>query len=70
MINQPAFFAILFSIGQELIFYVVMLIFLLYSATLAYHWFSYGTKHTTSMLSLAIYLIVSAPLLLIMSLTL
>lgn len=70
MIEQPELFTNFISVGREIAFYVVVLIFLFYSVILAYHWFSYGTKHATSMLSLAIYLIVSAPLLLIMSLTL
>ena len=70
MIEQPEVFTSLLSVGLELIYYVVMLSFIMYAAVLAYHWFSYGTKQQTSMLSLAIFLIVSAPLLLTMAFTL
>ena len=69
MIEQPAIVSSLFVVGRELIFYVTMLFFLLYTLALAYHWFSYGTQRKTVLLSLAIFLIVSSPLLLVMSLT-
>lgn len=58
------------TVGRELIFYVTMLLFMLYTLALAYHWFSYGTSQKTALLSLAVYLIVSSQLLLVMSLTL
>lgn len=68
--EQPAIISSLLSIGQELVFYVVMLLFVLYATALAYHWFSYGTSQKSAMLSLTVFLIGSTPLFLIMALTL
>lgn len=56
-------------IGFEIFFYALVLIFLIYSLFLVYHWFSYGTNKATSMLALLIYLFGSVPFLLIMSFT-
>lgn len=58
------------SVSLEIIFYTALLVFTIYTLMLTYHWFSYGTKHTLSMLSLAIFLLGSAPLFLIMAITL
>lgn len=69
MIEQPEIFSSFFAIGKEIIFYVVVFFFIFYAVALAYHWFSYGTAQKTAMLSLAVFLIVSAPLLLTMALT-
>lgn len=67
--TESATFAQLLSIGLELLFFVNLLIFTLYTLFLAYHWFSYGTSRSVSLFSLAIFLIGSAPLLIVMSVT-
>lgn len=54
----------------HLIFYVVALIFTLYSVILAYHWYFYGTSKKISTLSLSIYLLGSAALFIAMSISL
>jgi hypothetical protein len=51
----------------EAMFYIAMLLFVLYSLALSYHWFSYGSSRLISMTTLAVYLIVSAPLFLTMA---
>lgn len=61
---------ILFSTGLHALFYMVTLIFTLFTAFSAYHWFTYGSSKATSTLSLAIYLLVSAPLFMGMALAL
>jgi hypothetical protein len=62
--------SILFSSGLLALFYFATLVFVVYSVSIAYHWFAYGEKRTLSTLSLAVYLMVSAPLFLIMALSL
>jgi len=57
------------SLGLELVFYVALLFFTMYTLVLAYHWFSYGTSKSISMLSLAVYLLGGAPLFIIMAIT-
>jgi len=54
----------------HLIFYVVALIFTIYSVILAYHWFTYGTSKKLSTLSLSVYLMVSAALFIALSISL
>lgn len=50
------------SVGLEASFYIMTLIFVGFSLSAAYHWLSYGTSKTKTMLALTIYLGVSAPL--------
>ena len=61
---------ILLTSGLTAIFYIVMLIFVVFSVSLAYHWFTFGSSKKISMLSLCVYLVGSAPLFLLMSLSL
>lgn len=58
----------LVDIGLKLLFYITLFSFTLYTVFLGYHWFSYGTDRHTSTLSLAVYLIGAAPLLISMAL--
>ncbi len=58
------------STGLQALFYLITLIFVLYSLFIAYHWFTYGSSRTTATISLAIYLLVSAPLFLTMAFSL
>ncbi|MFT5036849.1 MAG: hypothetical protein ACI9VM_000414 [Candidatus Azotimanducaceae bacterium] len=67
MIDQPAILSLLFSKGFELVFYLTLLFFALYTLFLAYHWFAYGTHKTISLLALAVYLMGSAPLFIVMA---
>jgi hypothetical protein len=57
----------LFSSGLQVLFYIAMLSFVVYSIILAYHWFMYGSSKALSMLSLAVYLIGSAVFFIMMS---
>lgn len=59
----------LINVGMELFFYVLFLIFVIYSTILAYHWLAYGTERSTGIIALAIYLIGGAPFLIVMSVT-
>lgn len=52
------------------LFYIITLVFVVYSVSVAYHWFVYGESKKVSTTALAIYLIGSTPLFLIMSLSL
>lgn len=59
--------------GQSLVtflFFLVTLIFLVFTIVVAYHWFTYGNSKKLNMLALAIYLLSSAPLFLIMAVSL
>ena len=56
--------------GFEGLFYLITLIFVIYSLSLAYHWFSYGIHKTTAMIALVVYLVGSAPLFIILSILL
>ncbi len=60
----------LLSSGLHILFYVLTLVFVLFSVFTIYHWFTYGSSRHLSSLSLAIYLIVSAPLFITMSIVL
>lgn len=50
-----------------MIFMVFVLIFIAHSIVVAYHWLSYGYDRKISLLSVAIYLLICAPLFLTMS---
>lgn len=63
-------FESLFSSGLQALFYIVTLVFVIFSVTVAYHWFAYGSSKAISMLSLSVYLIVSAPLFITMAILL
>ena len=60
----------LFSLGLELLFYVMTIIFVFFTLFMVYHWFTYGLEKATNMLALLIFLLGSAPLFLVMSLSL
>lgn len=67
---MPANFDLLsFSILQGL-FYIITLVFVIFSTFTVYHWFTYGSSKSISMLSFGIYLAGSAPLFIIMSIAL
>lgn len=53
----------------QIAFFVVLLIFILHVATLAYHWFTYGENKKLSTTALAIYLVGGAVLFLILSIS-
>jgi hypothetical protein len=56
--------------GFSILFYLITLFFVIYSVSIAYHWYTYGEKKSISSLSLAIYLVGSAPLFMIMAFSL
>jgi hypothetical protein len=60
----------LLSSGLHILFYVITLVFVFFSVFTVYHWFTYGSSRHISSLSLAVYLIVSAPLFITMSIVL
>ena len=60
----------LLSSGLLALFYLITLVFVVFSVSVAYHWFAYGEKKSLSMIALSIYLIGSVPLFLIMALSL
>lgn len=55
---------------MHVIFYALMLVFVFFTTFIGYHWFTYGSSKNLSMLALAVFLIVSAPLFLTMSICL
>lgn len=69
MIGQVSLFTPLLSVIFELAFYLTMLCFVIYTLFLAYHWFAYGTHRSTALLALAVYLLGSAPFLIVMAIT-
>ena len=62
--------SILLSQGFSLLFYVLTLCFVFFSVATIYHWFTFGNSKTISMISLATYLLVSAPLFVVMTIAL
>jgi hypothetical protein len=56
--------------GFTLIFYILLLCYVLFSASTFYHWFTFGNSKSISTLSLVTYLVVSTPLLLTMAISL
>lgn len=56
----------LFTLG----FFVVTLIYAVFTIIVVYHWFTYGNDKRLTSLSLTIYLLTSAPLLLLMAISL
>lgn len=56
--------------GAEMAFYVLLLVFTIYTVFLAYHWFGYGNKKQTALLALAVYMLGAAVLFLTMALLL
>ena len=61
---------LLIGSGMHLIFYVTMLVFVIFTVFLGYHWFTYGSDKKISSLALAVFLIISAPLFLTMAVAL
>jgi NADH:ubiquinone oxidoreductase subunit 3 (subunit A) len=55
---------------STMLFYIVTLLFTIFSVASVYHWFTYGSSKSVSTLSLAVYLIVAAPLFIVMSIAL
>ena len=51
------------------IFYILLLIFTLHAVFVGYHWFTYGTNKSRSLIALAVYLGGGAILLLTIALT-
>lgn len=60
----------IFSLGLQALFYLITLIFVIYSVCVTYHWFTYGSSKRLSTLSLAVYLGGSAPLFIMMAVAL
>ena len=60
----------LILLGSVLLFYVLVLVFTIYGAFLAYHWFNFGTRKGVPLLALATYLLGGAVLLLALSIIL
>ena len=63
-------FAFLAVTGFNILFYVMTLTFVIFAVCTAYHWFTYGSSKRMSTISLAVFLGVSAPLFIVMSITL
>ncbi len=59
----------IFTLGLGLVFYITLLIFIGFTLSIIYHWFAYGIHKTRILIMMTIYLVVSALLLLAMSLT-
>jgi hypothetical protein len=58
------------AIGLRLLFFLMMLFFTIFSVATIYHWITFGSSKTLTMVSICTYLVVSAPLFLIMSISL
>lgn len=69
MIN-PSNITYFLNLGLTGLFYVTTLVFVIFSLSIIYHWFSYGVHKTRILLMLAVYLSVSAVLFISMSLAL
>lgn len=48
-----------FAVTAEGLFYILTLIFILFSLSVAYHWLAYGTNRSHSILMLVAYLMIS-----------
>jgi hypothetical protein len=62
--------SLLLNTGLHILFYVLTLVFVFFSVFTIYHWFTYGSSKHISSFSLAIYLVVSAPLFITMAIVL
>lgn len=58
------------EIGSLGLFYVLLLAFAIHALFVSYHWFSYGSSRSISLIALALYLGGGAMLLLTMSIAL
>ena len=58
------------NLGLEGLFYITTLVFVGFSLSIVYHWFSYGIHKTRILMMLVTYLLVSAALFMSMSLAL
>lgn len=56
--------------GMSFLYYALLLIFVIYGAFLAYHWYSFGTSKRVSTIALVTYLLGGAFLFIILSLSL
>ncbi len=56
--------------GLYVLFYIITLLFVIFTACLAYHWFTYGSSKSVSALTFCIFLLGSAPLFISMSVAL
>jgi hypothetical protein len=54
------------SLLIELVFYILLAVFVLHATVLAYHWFGYGTSKRTATIALISYLAGGAALFLIL----
>lgn len=53
-----------------LVFFLFVFVFAIFTIAIAYHWFTYGNDKKLSMLSFSIYLLLCAPLILTMAISL
>lgn len=67
---DTAMFTDALTIGTEGIFYIITLVFLVFSLTVAYHWLSYGSNRAQAVLLLVVYMMVSTVFFISMSISL
>lgn len=59
--------------GPELvtiIFYLIVIWYVIYTCVLAYHWLTYGHSRQAAILNIAVFLLITTPLIVGMSITL
>lgn len=53
---MDALLARFIPLGAGILFYSLLLIFLIHTIFVAYHWFTYGTRRVSSLIAFAVYL--------------
>lgn len=56
--------------GAQMLFYILLLVFVVQSIVLGYHWFTYGSSRRISLVALAVYLLGGAVLFVTLSIAL
>ena len=51
----------------QLIFYILLLIYVIHASVFSYHWLSFGSERTASLLGITVYLLSGGLMLLIMA---
>jgi hypothetical protein len=58
----------LMFVGTEMLFFVLLLLYIIHGFILSYHWFTYGSNKEISLIALSVYLAGGAVLFLTLSL--
>lgn len=55
--------------GLQILFFIIVIVFVIYTVLMVYHWHEYGSSKKMTSVALAVYLLGAATLFIIMSLS-